>query len=308
MKKRLAAALALALTLSGCSLATEEMREDPRFDQDPLVGMVVTREHLDLFDAQAYLEDNFNGSDLVMDGADQSKYQGRIYAQEEREQGKTEDGMDYTRIYYSFDFMDGLYLIQYDSQTLLADGTVLEQFTTGDTSEGFFEAKFGGDEIEGSIYIPEGSQDLQFFFNPVYQDADGRLYVTSGNGMGTNELDTSMSHFLEQENTQTENGASVTENRKVTVTVKAVQVPNSVNILQMSGDNEILNRGTYIPGEMPQTLTPVEGCAYVMVELVKEDGVIRQIFQPGESTIEAYSLMENGYCVGDYTEILWKES
>ena len=85
-------------------------------------------------------------------------------------------------------------------------------------------------------------------------------------------------------------------------------MPNSVNILQMSGDNEILNRETYIPGEMPQTLTPVEGCAYVMVEQVKEDEVIRQIFQPGERTIEAYTLMEHGYCVGDYTEILWKES
>ena len=62
MKKKvkvLALLLALCL-LSGCSLARPEAEEGNGVSQDMMIGVFITREYLDLFDFERYLEDNLN--------------------------------------------------------------------------------------------------------------------------------------------------------------------------------------------------------------------------------------------------------
>ena len=58
MRKKglLATILAASLLLSGCSLALPE--EDGKTDGDPMVGVLVTTQPLDLFDSEAYLREN----------------------------------------------------------------------------------------------------------------------------------------------------------------------------------------------------------------------------------------------------------
>ena len=65
--------LIFVLSLSGCQLA----RTDLESTGDRLVGVLVTEEYLDLFDMEAYLNDNLNvfKGDMVLDG-DISDYQG----------------------------------------------------------------------------------------------------------------------------------------------------------------------------------------------------------------------------------------
>ena len=48
--------MVLALALSGCQLAKPEA--DTQKEKDMLVGVFITEEHLDLFDMEAYLQDN----------------------------------------------------------------------------------------------------------------------------------------------------------------------------------------------------------------------------------------------------------
>ena len=82
-KKYFALFLALALLLSGCSLAREDAPEETGTDPgDKLIGAFVTTEHLDLFDFEAYLNDHLNE---VLDGGviegDTSAYKNRSMPQ-----------------------------------------------------------------------------------------------------------------------------------------------------------------------------------------------------------------------------------
>ena len=89
-KKNKIFALLLALCLlSGCALARPEAEEGTGMDQDMMVGVFITREYLDLFDFESYLEDNLN---TVINGGGEispenmAKYEGRLYAE------KTDEG------------------------------------------------------------------------------------------------------------------------------------------------------------------------------------------------------------------------
>ena len=78
--------LSMILLFSGCSLAKEdagkEVLDSEKISQDRLIGVVVTEEHLDLFDFESFLNDNINqiikGKDV--DGSMDKKYQQAIYA------------------------------------------------------------------------------------------------------------------------------------------------------------------------------------------------------------------------------------
>ena len=77
--------LMLLFVLSGCSLAKEdagkEVLESDEIVQDRLIGVVVTEEHLDLFNMEAFLNDNVDKivDGQVIEGDGSAKYQDRIY-------------------------------------------------------------------------------------------------------------------------------------------------------------------------------------------------------------------------------------
>ena len=52
MKKLIALMLVACVMLTGCRLATDEVNGDGLLNEDRLVGVVVTTEHLDLFDLE----------------------------------------------------------------------------------------------------------------------------------------------------------------------------------------------------------------------------------------------------------------
>ena len=57
MKRFAVLLLIVCVILTGCSLAVEGTNEDGYIPQDRLVGVVVTTEYLDLFDADAFEQD-----------------------------------------------------------------------------------------------------------------------------------------------------------------------------------------------------------------------------------------------------------
>ena len=86
MNKRFFAAFSLiaALLLSGCSLAQPE-REHAAAEEDRMVGVLVTRKPLDLFDAEGYFRDHAgqiaNGGKIS--DADAQRYQNALFAEDE---------------------------------------------------------------------------------------------------------------------------------------------------------------------------------------------------------------------------------
>ena len=72
---------AFALNLCGCQLA---LPEGEGTERDRLIGCFITTEHLDLFDFEAYFNDNahklVSGGEITLDG-DTAAYRNRIYAE-----------------------------------------------------------------------------------------------------------------------------------------------------------------------------------------------------------------------------------
>ena len=306
MKKRLAWIFIICIMLTGCRLATDEVNDKGLVNQDELVGVVVTQEHLDLFDMEAFLREN---PQAILKGGeiDTTGYEGRIYAQEVVEESTTEDGVPCTTTYYNFDHVDGMALLDYHAQTVLEDGTVLADMMVGDCSDGILSVAYLGDRLEGTIYVPEGSGEVLFFTNPVYQDSEGRLYLVAGTGSSTNELSGSMWHTITAESTENLNGETTTRTREVVITMESAQVPDKVAIVQMSGENEMLDRQEFTPETMPENLTPVDGCSYILVEEYVGEELKRTMIEPDTAYISVFIRTENIYCSTAATEILWPE-
>lgn len=307
MKKLITLILVTCVMLTGCQLATDETNDSGLMNEDRLVGVVVTTEHLDLFDIEAFLKDNPQALKGGSIGSVGPEYQNRIYAQEEIEHSTTEDGVPCTTIHYNFDHVEGIQLLAYQTQTVLEDGSVLSETTVCSNTEGIYEARIGNGMNEGTIFVPEG-EEAHFFTNPVYQDSDGRLYLVGGTGISNQNMTGSMWQTITEERTETENGQeTASEEYGFKVCVTAVTVTERVAIVQMSPDNTMLDRQEFDPNEMPEELTPVDGCAFILVEEYAGDEVSRTMIEPDDRYITVYVKADQPYCVARGTEILWSE-
>lgn len=295
MKKLIALVLAVVL-LAGCQLASDEVREDPM--QDKLVGVFITFENLRLFDIEAYLEENadsfVDGGEVTLDAAESSRYQDRIYAVMEEDGG------------YSFPGLEGIYLCQKWE----------EDHWAGFATEGICDIKTHStrtdteDRIEesGTIYVPSGLEEAILFANPVYMTPGGQYYLVEGQGASTGTIDQgSLSVSVDDEKTWTEDGVEYVYSASYEVIMQGVDVPGQVALVHMSADNRELHRAEYLPEELPETVEPAEGAAYVILEESVGGKVTRTIHQPGGDKVCVFVRAEHDICLPRYAEILWPE-
>ena len=95
---------AFTLGATGVIKVTNEDAQETS-DSDRLIGVLITREYLDLFDSDRFFNDNanklMNGGELSE--ADSSKYQGRLYATHIETKETIETGESVTSKEYVFD-------------------------------------------------------------------------------------------------------------------------------------------------------------------------------------------------------------
>lgn len=343
MKQMLTILLAAALLLTcGCSLAQPTPETEP-LSGDRLVGVMVTTEYLDLFDMEAWLNDNINkldvGGSTVIDG-DTAKYEGRIYAQVIETPSKGSDGS--TRILHTWDFPEALDPIM---GALFLCPTVTDPESgmqyTNSTIEGYMsdahtrvKSTDYGDSIEltCTVYfdpyaitketITDGAtgvemEHIAFYTNPVYQTPEGAVYVTSGMGnshsvakdLGMDSFNSSTT--LTDSVTETVNGKTTETENKVTVNYQGVRMAQSITILEMSDSNKQLRSKSYLPAEFPTELTVGADTAYVIVETLSADNegtetVSRQICSadhPDES-FDVFVPAEKGFAIKQTTKVV----
>lgn len=306
--------------LTGCQLARENAGTNAY--EDRLIGVFVTTKYLDLLDFENYLNDNikgFSGSEIVMDG-DTEKYQGRIYAtltprtltgEETGETTETEE--------YLFEGVEG---ISYFSATVPAS-TEHDSYKTSISdpaiSDGEIHSYYGDESdsttLEGTIYISPTSKECTYYFNPVYQSADGRVYLTSGSGFMFGNWTVSegeqYSETMDATYSVTENGKTKTESISVKLSINVMFAPEKIVILQMDADGKLLSRMEYTPGELPETLSPEPNAAYLVVETHKRDAaggvaVARDIYGTDIESVETFFVRADGICIKHCTQIKWK--
>lgn len=292
MKKLIALLLALCM-LTGCRLASEEKKEDRL--QDKLVGVLVTFEPLDLdFDIEGYLRDNpgvLKGEEVALEPGEGLEYGQRLWAE------VTEEG-------WSFPGIEGMVMGQMRR----------EDHWMGFSTEGFCEHKtkvertdtLDAIDEEGTVYFPSGSE-VQLCANPVYMTPDGAYYALQGSSFHSTVDSGSMSQSVSDEKTWNVDGQETIYRAKFTTTVQGVTLAEKVVMIWMTEDHQQIAREEYVPGQLPETLTPEEGAAYLIVEETAGETVTRQLCQPGDGQITVYYQSEHPWCLPDVVNVVWDE-
>lgn len=270
--KKLAIALifALALMLPGCSL----LREDGEpADADRLVGVYITENYIDSFDFEAYVQDNassLSGGSGEISREDAAKYTRRIYA--EITDGKTSfpiEGIAFIAARYE---KDGESYNGSDYGDKLAD--VHLSINVSDDMETTV--------LTGKLFADSGAGHMSAYCNPVYQQADGRVYLVPGEGVSANMG--SMTHSLSESCESAKKGERG-YGMDITLEVEGRRPSEKLAVLLYSAEGALLSRTEYAPEEMPEEIS-AEGAAWAVFEDYTADysgepQVIRQLIAAG---------------------------
>lgn len=294
--------LILLLSLSGCRLAREEGAQAQSHDR--LVGVFVTEEHLDLFDFEAYFQDHANalisGGKTVIE--DTQGYEQRIYANMEKG-GCVFEGLDGI-LFASYAFREENVSGYRNAPENRVSGQVSLEESETDTVL----------SMDGTIYISDKIGYAQYFYNPVWQDGEGRVYLTAGTGLSSNVTEgmgMKNWHDISDEFSLTVNGQTQSYRADIRIAIEAITLPERCRICYMDENHQKLAEEIFTPEEMPPQLTPPESTAYLVLEGIgqRKDGtefVSRQIFSREEDAVlEIYIPEENHICIKSNTQILW---
>lgn len=270
--KKLAIALifVLALMLPGCSL----LREDGEpANADRLVGVYITENYIDSFDFEAYVQDNassLSGGSGEISREDAAKYTRRIYA--EITDGKTSfpiEGIAFIAARYE---KDGESCTGSDYGDKLAD--VHLSINVSDDMETTV--------LTGKLFADSGAGHMSAYCNPVYQQADGRVYLVPGEGVSANMG--SMTHSLSESCESAKKGERG-YGMDITLEVEGRRPSEKLAVLLYSAEGALLSRTEYAPEEMPEEIS-AEGAAWAVFEDYTADysgepQVIRQLIAAG---------------------------
>lgn len=271
--------------------------ESEETSSDKLIGVLVTREYLDLFDSEQFLTDNI---DKLMEGkeiseSESAKYQGRIYAalvetgHTDEETGETGDRKEYV-----FEGVNGI--CYFMSQITDQFGTYWSSSGDEAISDGYIHLNSTDEgesiEMEGTIYVSTSANAGNFYYNPVYQTAAGEVYAVSGNGLfsGNNTAGTSMSHEIKEDQSSTISDLTTSSESRIKITISYMDEPVKISILQFDSKNKLLLQMDCDPGNLPNTLQTQPGAQYIIVEtttISQEQAVniTRDIYQSEDETL-----------------------
>ncbi len=306
-----------ALGLAGLTLTDASTADSA--GEDHLIGVLITREHLDLFDFEGYMNDNvdkiFGGG--VIDG-DQSAYEGRLYATLVEESYTDEKGRTTTTPNYKFDTVEG---ISYFAAKISENGEI---YTATGGDEGISDGHANIDvtdegesiSLEGTVYVAATSGVITWYCNPVYQSPDGSVYAMTGNGMSADygySEGTTSSQTVDATYTVTENGETKTNSTSVKVSVSSLYPPKHIRIIQLDVNSSNIDSADHEPGDLPKTLTPSLETDYIIVETYKTDTngnekITRDLYGRDEETLSTFVCRDDGVCIKQFTELKWAET
>ncbi len=290
-------ALCLSLGLCGCQLALPENSGE----RDKLIGAFVTVDHVDTISL-----------DIGPAGKLETGHE-PIYAEYYEETYENDYGETVYTSNYRFTELEGIscfmpYITEENGEiynTIQIDALVQnvdrELKTVNDDKQ--------LNSVSGELYVPEGSY-IKFFLNPVYQKADGSVYLTGGQGA---QGDGGEMGLTLSENTKTEiGGKSIEYGFSVEVWVKERPLIERVRLVEMGEKNEILRVSEFSPAELPESFETVEGTVCVVQENFYTDGegeqkVERLALSPDEDEHAEILVPEDmGYLVPQRCEIVWR--
>ena len=306
MNKRFFAFLAvllLSLCICGCQLAKPD--GDVPAEPDRLVGLFVTTEYLDLFDYDRYLQDNL---DNLIDGnlsfEDSAEYESKLFAEYIEESFQDNEGNTHIDRKYRFPDLEGSTLAIY--RILHAE----EDYHATDVG-GYFSqvhSRSGGSDegIRGTIWVAPNSGDVIFYMNPMYQTADGQVYLIPGSGIHmSGDLAGQSTQTLSETYTVTENGQTEEYTFEAEVIIDFATPAETVTVLQMDSRNTLISQKTYPVDQLPDLITPSSEAAYLIVQTESKTGTQRQLIQREDNKITIFTLLNTQICTQKSIPVEW---
>ena len=272
---KLAALCGAVCCLCGCQLAREDAgmtKEAPR-----LIGVFVTPEHLDLFDAEAYFQDHLD--QMVQGGLvqmeDTKDYQQRLYATLTDETLTGEDGKTRVIQTYRFDGLTGWGMFS----ARMTDESGEYQSSQG---AGFSDmsAAYINDivELSGTLLCPARKWGA-YYVNPVYQEPDGRVFLTAGTGVsfgGDVGAGRAWTQTLKESSSSTDpQGETREQYTQVEVKVEMVEPPEYYVLAQMDQEHGLLRQDRFALEAAPEEVILEPETAYVILEAYAQGEVSR---------------------------------
>lgn len=297
----LAILTAIAALLCGCSLARSDM-DASAASRDRLIGVYITTEYVDLFDIEGYI--NANPSALhggSISWADSARYGGRLYAElvDERYVFPGVDGFAFFMATTEHEY--GTSYTNYTGEGICGCKIAV---STNDNEDSHEEAL----ELECTIYGITGRNDRHVIYtNPVYQTANGEVYLTSGHGISTSGAGAGalVSQKLTDSTTFTDSeGNAVTSSASVNVHYVIAELPLGYTLIEMDADSREISRREYAPGELPTEYTANDSTAYIIVEARTASGSTYALYSTENTDIVTYAeLKEKGVLTEKHTYV-----
>lgn len=284
MKRLFAIILAVCL-LSGCSLAQEGQRGGDR-----LTGFFITVSRKEGDTIVDYWDEEATGMEFISNHDQAGK---KLYA----EFIGTPD-----EVFYRFPEGCGLYGFTFDA--LDENGEPLYRSSDASDEVDMHVAYHVGSEtacrITATIYGEKGC-DAIVAVNPVYQTADGAVYVLSDQPISI-DVGTMGGYKWFRTVERTDGNGCALE-----LSIENVVLPERYIILEMSVDNTVLKSTEYAPDAMPEGYIPGPDTAYIMLEAAGEQ-TVRTVYSPADESavMDTYYPGSYGLCIKGYTRIEWE--
>ena len=137
--------------------------------------------------------------------------------------------------------------------------------------------------ISGTIYA-DARGHIQVYCNPVYQQADGSIYLVTGQSMSSNGMGT-MTFTLSEDSDAY--GDVPAWGMSIELDITATYPTERVAVLLYGADGSLMSRTEYAPGEVPETIAAGDAAFAVVEDYTMDDSgeavVERQFLTPGES-------------------------
>ncbi len=169
-----------------------------------------------------------------------------------------------------------------------------------------------GTRVEADLYIRAGRFTKQYF-NPVYQQADGQIYLLAGSGVSSDSFydGQKFSHSISESFSYTENGEQSSRSVEFAVNIVGSGMPLETELLLMDGENRLLERygedrlaGLDAAGE-PLAL-PAETAYLVLRQSIDgKEYDSRRLFDRNEENIEYMVPAEDGYLYFRQLPLAW---
>ena len=279
IEKWMALVLALTLCLSGCTLAQPEGTASS--GRDRLIGAFVSNGPL------------YIGTDGVPTG----QAGDRVDAVQDAEGNWSFPGLDGVCAYWFKDTRD-------PENPFVRSGPI------SDSACGYTMAD-GEDrtDVSFTVWFSERAV-VDCSVSPIYQTEDDQVYLIA-NGHGVSFAPSGTDGVGSCSVSQTYDDGTKKEIQTVRVDAKVRPVPYRIEIAAMRADDTPILRLGYAPGTLPESFSPPEGTAYLVVAHLSEDGTgsdRREIVPAGQSYATTYYALDNGFFGTQSTELIWPEA